>query len=297
MNFASIFTGHSKAVTPDGYTASKFADIETYDYPQKCYDMDPITNSPLDGTNAIDVLLQNHIPISEADLASLQSWDTETNGDVFYDTIYKIIRASNPDNADDIAITIYNCNLLDTAVRGSMGYVFGYTKDNSDLIGDTSSQSSTTTNAAPSSSTPSGNLQQLAAQVLNNSNISYPLDAVSSNGSTKEVLRTVANGQPAPVTCTDGSTQGTTTASLNSNILKAILEMAQTEKIGVNALTDKCHTTGSNHYKGLAADFECEGVAFNVNKNDVVASKYGGQRNSETCSNDNHWHYDFLTRP
>lgn len=133
-NFASIFTGHSKAVTPDGYTASKFADIETYDYPQQCYDMDPITSSPLDGTNVIQVLQQNNIPISDTDLASLQSWDTETNSDVFYDTVYSIIRKVKVDGADDIAVQIYNCNLLDNAVRSSLGYVFGYTKDNAGLV-------------------------------------------------------------------------------------------------------------------------------------------------------------------
>jgi hypothetical protein len=72
--------------------------------------------------------------------------------------------------------------------------------------------------------------------------------------------------------------------------------MAQNAKIGVNALTDKCHTTGSNHYKGLAVDFECQGMPFDVVKNDIIASKYGGQRNSETCSTDKHWHYDFLSR-
>lgn len=132
-NFASLFTGHSKALAPDGYAASKFADIETYDYPQKCYDMDPITSSPLDGTNVVDVFHQNNIPISDTDLATLQSWDTETNSSLFNDTVYSIIRKVKQDGADDIAVQIYNCNLLDTAVRGSLGNLFGYTKDNTEL--------------------------------------------------------------------------------------------------------------------------------------------------------------------
>jgi len=301
-NFGMLF-GHSLAVSPDGYAASKFADIETYDYPQQCYDLDPVTAQPLDGTNALTIFQQNNIPVSQDDYNSLNSWDTETNSDSFYGTIYDIIRADShyENNADDVAIHIYNCNLLDTAVRGSLGYLFGYTKDNADLVGGaTSAPSNTDSSPSPGGTggaTPSASLQALAKQVLNNPNISYPLDAISSNGSTKAVLQAVASGQAAPVTCTDGSAQGITSADLNPKILQAVLDMAQGAKIGVNALTDKCHTTGSNHYKGLAVDFECEGVAFDIARNDPIAAKYGGQRNSETCSADNHWHYDFLTRP
>jgi hypothetical protein len=67
----------------------------------------------------------------------LNSWDTESNSKVFYETIYGIIRADSrykDNNADDVAVRIYNCNLLDTTVRGNLGYVFGYTKDNADLV-------------------------------------------------------------------------------------------------------------------------------------------------------------------
>lgn len=295
-NFGLLF-GHSLAAAPDGYAASKFADIETYDYPQQCYDLDPVTASPLDGTNAITILQQNNIPIPADKYQSLNSWDTETNSAVFYKTIYDIIRADSAyaQNADDVAVHIYNCNLLDTTVRGSLGYVFGYTKDDADLVGGSSSTTTSQTDNT-GGSVLSANLQTLAKQILANANISYPLDAISKNGSTKAVLQAVASGKAAPVTCTDGSAQGITSADLNPKILQAVLDMAQGTKIGVNALTDKCHTTGSNHYKGLAVDFECQGIPFDVVKNDIIASKYGGQRNSETCSADNHWHYDFLSR-
>jgi len=299
-NFGMLF-GHSLAAAPDGYAASKFADIETYDYPQQCYDLDPITAQPLDGTNAMTVFQQNNISVPADKSQLLNSWDTETNSKTFYEVVYDIIRADprySDNNADDVAVHIYNCNLLDTTVRGNLGYVFGYTKDNADLVdGSSSDTASTQSNSTSSPGTvPSASLQSLAKQMLANANISYPYDAISKNGSTKAVLQALAKGQAAPVTCTDGSAQGITSADLNPKILQAILEMAQSAKIGVNALTDKCHTTGSNHYKGLAVDFECQGIPFDVNKNDIIASKYGGQRNSETCSAAKHWHYDFLSR-
>ena len=61
----------------------------------------------------------------------LGSWETHTNSTEFYDAIYNIIASSNghKDNADDIAVTIYNCNLLDTRIRGSLGSLYGYTAD------------------------------------------------------------------------------------------------------------------------------------------------------------------------
>jgi hypothetical protein len=135
-NFGLLF-GRSLAATPDGYAASKFADIETYDYPQQCYDLDPVTASPLDGTNAITIFQQNGIAVPADKYQLLNSWDTESNSKVFYETIYGIIRADSrykDNNADDVAVRIYNCNLLDTTVRGNLGYVFGYTKDNADLV-------------------------------------------------------------------------------------------------------------------------------------------------------------------
>lgn len=194
--------------------------------------------------------------------------------------------------------------LLIMAVAGSAGGFF----DSSNLTDDDLSNNSPDIfegepgSGGPPTGTgsigkPSASLQNLAQQMLNNKNISYPLDSFSPNGSTKAVLQAIAAGNPAPVTCPNGSTGGVTSAELNPNILQAILDMAQSANIGVNALTDKCHSKGSNHYMGLAVDFECGGVPFNTAKNDAIAATYGGVRNSETCAKDDHWHYDFLTRP
>lgn len=138
--------------------------------------------------------------------------------------------------------------------------------------------------------TVSGDVQQLAKQILGNPNITYPLDAVSPNGSTKAVLQALANGQKAPVTC---SNAGRSTSDINSNILKFLVELGSQTQIGVNALTDKCHKDGSPHYRGQSVDFECKAVKFDIARADPIATKYGGGRNSETCEGDEHWHYDF----
>ncbi len=179
--------------------------------------------------------------------------------------------------------------LLIQAAAGSAGAIYG----SSLLTQDDLSGSPTNSGGASENPGASASLQDLAKQVLADPNVSYPYDAISPNGGTKAVLQAVASGQAAPVTCQDKSTQGVTSANLNPNILKAILDMAQGAQIGVNALTDKCHTAGSNHYKGLAVDFECQGMPFDVSRNDAIAAKYGGHRNSEICSVNKHWHYDF----
>ncbi len=128
-NFGMLLGRNAYAATPNGYSASQFAGIETYDYPQKCYDMNPVTSQPIDGTNAFDIFRQYNISVSQDNLNALNSWDTESDSAAFYKTIYSIIGENRP-NGDDIAVQIYNCNLLDSTVRGSIGYVFGYTDNN-----------------------------------------------------------------------------------------------------------------------------------------------------------------------
>lgn len=146
--------------------------------------------------------------------------------------------------------------------------------------------------SAPSSGSAvlSSDIRTLAAQILANKNITYPLDAVSDTGSTERVLEQIANGEKPAVACTNTDI---VSADINPSILKFLAELGSQTKIGVNALTDKCHSPTSNHYKGLAVDFQCNGVNFDLAKADAVAEKYGGKRNFETCENHNHWHYDF----
>ena len=137
----------------------------------------------------------------------------------------------------------------------------------------------------------SGDVRSLAQQILDNSNITYPLDAVSPNGSTRAVLEGLARGEPAAITCPvyGGSSR---TTNINVNILKFLVEAGNEMPIGVNALTDKCHSSdASTHYQGNAVDFEC---GLDVTRLDSIATKYGGARNAESCSTaPPHWHYYF----
>jgi hypothetical protein len=102
----------------------------------------------------------------------------------------------------------------------------------------------------------------------------------------------LSKGDKAPVFCPNAVV---TSTDINPGILQFIAELGSHQKVGVNALTDKCHSSStSNHYKGKAVDFECGGVPFDISKADPIASKYGGKRNFESCSGQSHWHYDFL---
>lgn len=166
-SIVSMLNGHSKAAAIDGYGAASFADIETYDYPQQCYDLNPITATPLvpdpsdpastTSTNVLAVLANPqhygyaHGPfsISAEQYNLLNSWDVETNSELFYKTVYDIVGEDTP-NVDDLVVQIYNCNLLDAGVRGSLGNIYGYTKDNG--LDETSS----TTSTPPPTTTPPG---------------------------------------------------------------------------------------------------------------------------------------------
>lgn len=142
--------------------------------------------------------------------------------------------------------------------------------------------------------TPGGvteDVKALAQRILANPNVTYPLDASSPNGSSKAVLQAIAKGEKAPVAC--GNAPSPTT-DISPNVLKFLAELGEQRKIGINAITDKCHSSpSSNHYTGMAVDFECNAVPFDVTAGDAVAQKYGGTHNSETCAGERHWHYDF----
>lgn len=132
-NLGSLFGGHIYAATPSGYTAAQFANIQTYDFPQKCYDLNSTTSLPREGTNALDIFNKYDIHVTSDDMAKLNSWDTEANSNNFYDAIYTIIRRKYPDTASDYAEQIYNCNLLDATTMDSLGYTSGYSNVNDNV--------------------------------------------------------------------------------------------------------------------------------------------------------------------
>ena len=134
LSFGSVFKVFSSAIfspfshkslaaaIDSGYEGANFSGIQTFDFPQACYDRDPLTATPKNGTNIQSVLGADKVPDSDL------TWDLVNDSSQWYQYIYDKI-GDNP-NADTIAMKIYNCNLLDTSVRGGIGHVYGYTKDN-----------------------------------------------------------------------------------------------------------------------------------------------------------------------
>lgn len=159
------------------------------------------------------------------------------------------------------------------------------------------------TSSNESSLSLNGDLKGLAQQMLDKGNITYWTNApenpdpnwaqrVPAGGNktaidTKDVVRAMAQGDRAYTTAGNAPNKY---ADLNPNILKFILEASEKGAVGVNALTDKTHSNGSNHYKGLAVDLDLN-TAVPVGELNTIAAKYGGIKNSES----DHHHYDFTT--
>lgn len=112
------------------YAAASFSGVDTYDFPDQCYTMDPINPAINDGTNIYAVLEANGLDTSNLKL----TWDQVTNPDTWGQTVYKAIEDGSQNLADKpkpgpIAKQIYNCHLLDNAIRGGLGAVYGYEND------------------------------------------------------------------------------------------------------------------------------------------------------------------------
>ena len=118
----NIFSRGVSAGVESPYAAANFAGIETYDFPQECYDLDPMTMEPQDVTNADD---NGIIPANEL------TWDLVNNNDAFNELLFSNLYKMKGEDADVDADSklIYNCAALDTTVRGGLGYVYGYTDD------------------------------------------------------------------------------------------------------------------------------------------------------------------------
>ena len=136
--------------------------------------------------------------------------------------------------------------------------------------------------------TTSASLQDLAKQMLDNKKITY----WTNNGiNTRDVVVALSEGKKAYTTAPNASNKE---VDLNPNILLFILDASKEGKIMVNALTDKTHTDGSNHYQGLAVDIDNGAGNTTVPLATLIniAKTYGGTKNSETS----HYHFDFTDR-
>jgi len=127
----------------------------------------------------------------------------------------------------------------------------------------------------------SGDIQELAKQMLENKNITY---WTNNGANTRDVVKDLAAGKKGSTTCANANGKK---SDVNPKILKFILEVAKKDKIMVNALTDKCHSNGSQHYKGQAVDLDLQSAPLSVLN--PAAKKNGGSKNSEGS----HHHYDF----
>ena len=236
------FTHRALAATSDnGYVAADVADIPTYDFPSQCYNLDPLTaaQDPTQGTNAVQVLAKYGIKVPA--VLRDTSWDgtstpVQTNSTQFYQTVYTAIDTkyseTSKTTATSIAQQIYNCNLLDNAVRGDLGNVYGYTDDNGlDGGGD---------GVVTGTAAVSGNAQQLASQILANSKID-----TTSGRLVQEDLQDAAAGKP--------SSAG---APLSTAILKLIATLGQNHSFTISALESggTGHANDSQHYSGDAVD-------------------------------------------
>jgi murein DD-endopeptidase MepM/ murein hydrolase activator NlpD len=156
--FTLPFTRHSLAQGDSGYSGAEFAAIQTQDFPQQCYDRQPLLQSPQDGTNIQDILGKSKVPDSDL------SWDLVDNSSDWYKYVYDKI--GDRSDADTVAEKIYNCNLLDTSVRGGIAYVYGYTNDNG--LDDSDSDS---TGADDSADVPAGSVNGLVNPLQKISNL------------------------------------------------------------------------------------------------------------------------------
>jgi hypothetical protein len=104
-----LLGSQASAAADDPYALAKLGGLETYDYPSQCFNADPLLATPQNSTNADELGI---IPANEL------NWDLVNNSIAFYDRLY----ADQP-NSDTVK-QVYNCALLDSAVRGGLGGLF-----------------------------------------------------------------------------------------------------------------------------------------------------------------------------
>ncbi len=190
--------------------------------------------------------------------------------------------ANSPDDPSGMPInkTTNPCLLLKATV-GSAGGLFDTNNLTADDLAD---QQSSGGSASPTSSV-SGDAQDLAKQILNNSNI----DLVGRY--TTNDIQNTADGKPAY-----------NNVKLDIGILQFLLDAAGHGKVYVSSITGagSGHSSGSNHYTGHAVDLKCQGVGTQVELLNQTAAKYHGSNNGERCDRPNpygyppHDHYDFF---
>jgi hypothetical protein len=283
--FVAPFSSKASAGKDHSYDGTQFAGIVTFDINPFCYQLDPISNTPKEVTNIQQVLGKDKVPDSDL------TWDLVKNGYDWYKYIYD--KLGDREDADQVAMSIYNCQLEGNAVMGSMGANYGYTDDG----GLNDSSSDNTTADAPTVNT-TGGAAEIAHKIQDAAdaghikfNLLNPAD--DGDGSSPEKnIKEAADGQESNTStrCTANAPPNKS-APLDLNLLKFILELSQATDIEINELTGGCHSSSnSNHYQGTAVDFDCP---FDSEKADKIGKKYNiSDQTGETCSTSPpHYHY------
>ena len=169
--------------------------------------------------------------------------------------------------ASYLILNTINPNLVNITVSAPQAVLElgeeGLESDDSTLVVPSDTQSNI------SVAVPSGSAQDLAKQILQNSNItlSPPWGSQDSKSSVRQNITDTANGAPA---WTSPSRQGgQIQASLDSRMLAGLLAVANNvPSLNVTEILGGQHTTGSAHYKGLA--FDIGGASFSY---DVATAK------------------------
>ncbi len=127
-------------------TFAEWAGVETYDIPQQCYDLDPLTATIDQGTN-----------FTHPDIAGDQNltWDIVRDTDAFYEKVYSW--AGRDEGRLSMVESIYNCHLLDARIMGSLGYLYGYKDDHGYEIISSGDPTSDETVVVPNGETIVGN--------------------------------------------------------------------------------------------------------------------------------------------
>ncbi len=220
------------AVNNSGYAAAQVSGIDTYDWPPQCYNRNPLTSTPQNGTNIQSILGKKKV--SDKAMAKL-TWETVTDSQKWYQFLYDF----KP--SDQQAVRVYNCGLLDNAVLGGLGYTSGYTHDH----GYDPATGLSAATPMSDGELPSGTAQDLAKQILQKNNISFTTSPA------RQAITDTSNGKSAQIESRCGAGDS---APLSATLLGVLLKIADKHKIGIGYLTNGCHSDGSAHYQGMAAD-------------------------------------------
>jgi len=214
-----LTTTPASAQARDPYALAELAEVDTYDMPDDCIESSVINMTPQSATNADDVGL---IPADEL------TWELLGNKEAFYDRLYR----DNPN--EDTALSVWNCGLIDTTIRGSLGARHGYTKDNAIASRPSSEESDTEDQSDGPTELASGESRELARQIVNSPKV------------------TIASKYAGQI---KGIADGSGSCHVNPTILQLIVTISKSHSIYISSLNRFCTSTltasgtGSYHYR------------------------------------------------